>query len=180
MGGLGLSNAWLVGGGAALAVLLVASIAVALLNADTEFEPGSPEAAVQTLLRAADDEDVESAYGLLSDALQDQCALEDFAGGPRRQIHNLADQRLAYENTRTVGETVFVNVRVTEFSGGDFFGSHSSFEQQYALRLTDGEWQFTQYPWPFFQCGPFKPLRPVPVAPARREPTIVVPTPESS
>ena len=172
-----MSNVWLIGGGAALAALLVASIVVAVLEGDAEFEPGSPEAAVQTLLRAADDEDVESAYGLLSDALQDQCALEDFAGGPRRPIHNLADQRLTYEKTRTVGETVFVDVRVTEFSGGDFFGSHNSFDQQYALRLTDGQWRFTQYPWPFFQCGPFKPL---PVEPARPVPTRVAPTPEPS
>ena len=77
-----MSNAWLIGGGAALAALLVASIVVAVIEDDHEFEPGSPEAAVQAFLRAVDSEDLESAYGLLSDALREQCSLEDFAGGP--------------------------------------------------------------------------------------------------
>ena len=172
-----MSNTWLIGGGAALAALLVASIVVAVIEGDHKFEPGSPEAAVQTLLRAVDSEDLESAYGLLSDPLREQCTLEDFAGGPRRPIRDFGNQRLVLEDTRTVGDTVFVDVRVTEFQGGDLFGSNYSFEQQYALRLIDGQWRFTQYPWPFFQCGPFKLA---PAEPEKPVPTAVVPTPESS
>ena len=170
-----MSNTWLIGGGAALAALLVASILVAVIEGDHEFEPGSPEAAVQTLLRAVDSEDLESAYGLLSDPLREQCTLENFASGSSRPIRDFGNQRLVLEDTRTVGDTVFVDVRVTEFQGGDFFGSHYSFEQQYALRLIDGQWRFSQYPWPFFQCGPFKPALEEPARPA---PTAVVPTPE--
>ena len=160
-----MSNAWLIGGGAALAALVVASIVVALVEGDGEFEPGSPEAAVQTFLRAVGDDDLETAYSLLSDDLQEQCSVEDFAGGPSRLVSDFDDRRLTIEDTRTVGDTVFVDVRVTDFHGvGPFGTSESSFEQQYALRLTGGQWRFTQYPWPFFQCGPFKP---VPAEPPR-------------
>jgi len=157
--------------------LLVASIVVGVIEDDHEFEPGSPEAAVQAFLRAVDSEDLESAYGLLSDALREQCSLEDFAGGPRRLIRDFGNQRLVLENTSTVGDTVYVDVSVTEFQGGDLFGSHYSFEQRYALRLSDGQWWFTQYPWPFFPCGPFKPA---PAEPERPAPAAAVPTPESS
>ncbi|MDA1348683.1 MAG: hypothetical protein O3A47_07430 [Chloroflexi bacterium] len=169
-----MSKLWLIGGGAALAALLVASIIVALVEGDVEFEPGSPEAAVQTFLRAVGDDDLETAYGMLNNDLQEQCTLEEFAGGPRMFGSDIGDRRLTLESTRTVGDTVFVDVRVTEFHGVRPFGtSDYSFDQQFALRMTDGRWRFTQYPWPFYQC-----LKPVPAEPARPAPTAVVPTPE--
>ena len=95
-----------------------------------------------------------------------------FAGGnfPRRD--RLRDDRVTLESTATVKETVFVTVRVTQFRGSGLFGaSESSFEQRFALRQEDRQWRFTEYPWPFFRCGPFEPSEPEPSRPRPPEPT---------
>ena len=42
---------WLIGAAVFLAVLLIASIVLALTSKEAEFAPGTPENAVQTLLR---------------------------------------------------------------------------------------------------------------------------------
>ena len=53
---------WLIGAAVFLAVLLVASIALALLSKEAEFAPGTPEHAVQSLLRSVEADDIETAY----------------------------------------------------------------------------------------------------------------------
>ena len=65
---------WLIGGGAALGALLIASIALALTNRPADFAPGTPEAAVQALLRAAAVDDFEAAYRLLASELRADCS----------------------------------------------------------------------------------------------------------
>ena len=57
---------WLIGAAAILAVLLVASIVLALTSKETEFAPGTPERAVQDLLRSAEADDIETAYTVCS------------------------------------------------------------------------------------------------------------------
>ena len=165
----------LIGGGLFLAALLVASVVVALLEDEESFAEGSVEEAVQVYLKAVEDDDFETAYGSLSSKLKDECPIDEFAGGNIPTRSDLGDDRVTLEKTTTVKETVFVTVRVTRIRGSGPFGtSESSFEQRFSLRQEDGGWRFTEYPWPFFRCGPFKPEpapRPPTATPVPAEPT---------
>ena len=64
-------RAWLLGGAALLGVLLIGSVAVALLDEAEPLPEGTPEAAVQRYLKAAETEDYQLAYSLLSSTLQE-------------------------------------------------------------------------------------------------------------
>ena len=158
-----MSRNWLIGGGIFLAALLVASIVVALLDSEETFPKGSAERAVQEYLKAVGDDDFEAAYGFLSAELMEECTIGEFAGGNVPMRSDLADDRITLEKTNTVGATVFVTVRVWQVrSSGPFGTSESSFEQRFSLGKQDEQWRFTEHPWPFLRCGPFKP------EPARR------------
>ena len=140
---------WLIGGGALLGVLLIGSVALALLSGETEFAPGTPERAVQDLLRAAEDDDIETVYAMLSQELRQRCELKNYAVGRVRELEIFATLR----DAKIVDGTTFVNVRITEFYGGGPFGSgESSHDQRFALRQEAGEWKFTEYPWPYAYC----------------------------
>ena len=77
---------WLIGGGAILAVLLAASVIVALVRGESEFEPGSPELTVQQYVKALVESDFETAESLWSPGLREDCPFEEFLlnvkGGP--------------------------------------------------------------------------------------------------
>ena len=74
---------WFIGAAVFLAVLIIASIVLALTSKETEFAPGAPERAVQNFLRAAEDDDIETAYAMLSAELQRKCELKNFTDGGR-------------------------------------------------------------------------------------------------
>lgn len=144
---------WLIGAAAFLAVLLVVSIVLALTSRETEFAPGTPERAVQDLLRAAEDDDIEAAYGMLSTELRGKCELKNFADGSRYPSGDDRNIRATLRATRVVGDTTFVNVEVTRFRGsGPFDSGESSFGRRFELRQEDGEWKFAEYPWPYDYC----------------------------
>ena len=174
-----MTKGWLIGGGVFLGALLIASVIVAMLDRDEPLPEGSPEAAVQSFLKAIEDENFEVAHSSLSDSLREDCPIEKFAGGNIRGDSKLRDNRITLERTKTVQDTVFVTVRVTQFHGsGPFGASESSFEHRFALRQEEGRWRFTEFPWPFFRCGPFEPVRVKPAAPPTPEPT-PIPEPTS-
>ena len=144
---------WLIGAAAFLAVLLIASIFLALTSRETEFTPGTPERAVQDLLRAAENDDIEAAYGMLSAELQEKCELKNYVDGGRYRFDDDRDIRATLRETKVVDDITFVNVRVTRFYGGGPFDSgESSYNQQFALKQEGGEWKFTEYPWPYDYC----------------------------
>ena len=176
-----MAKGWLIGGGAFLVVLLVASIIVALLEREEPLTAGTPEAAVQQFLRAAEAEDLALAFDSLSAALQEECSLQEFGGRGYPTRNQLGDARITLEKSQVVDDTAFVTVRISQFRGSGPFGtSESTFEQRYSLMREDGDWKIAEYPWPFFNCGPLKPMpiRPPPRAPeeVRVEPT-PAPTP---
>ena len=148
---------WLIGAAAILAALLVVSIVLALTSKETEFAPGTPERAVQDLLRSAEGERIMNAwvlaYAMLSQELRDKCEITDYAGEWRYRYSDDQDIRATLRDTEPIADTTFVNVQITEFSGGGPFDSREwSHEVQYALRQEDGEWKFTEYPWPYDYC----------------------------
>lgn len=144
---------WLIGAAAFLAVLLIASIVLALTSRETEFAPGTPERAVQNLLRAAENDDVESSYALLSSELQGKCELKNFADSGGYRYRDDRDIRVALRDAKVIDDITFVTVQVTQFYGsGPFDNSMSSYDQRYALQQEGGEWKFTEYPWPYDYC----------------------------
>ena len=144
---------WLIGAAVFLAVLLIASIVLALTSKEAEFAPGTPENAVQTLLRAAEDDDIETAYSMLSQELQQKCELKNFADGGRYRSSDDRDIRATLRDTKVVGDITFINVRVTQFYGnGPFDSGESSYDRRFALQQEEGEWKFTEYPWPYDYC----------------------------
>ena len=152
---------WMIGAASALGVLLVVSVAVALLERETEFEAGTPEAKVQSFLQAMDESEYEDAYSMLTSSLQQDCGPEQIFASRLNYDNRFEDNRITLERTDTVGAVTFVTLRVTEFrSDGPFGSSESSYEQQYALEPEDGDWRFRQYPWPLYDCGAIRPPTP--------------------
>ncbi len=170
-----MARGWLIGGGVFLALLLVASIIVALVQQEEDLPEGTSEAAVQSYLRAVDAEDYQLAYTFLSQDIKEDCEFEDFVGSLSQFERNMVGgDRIILEDTNIVDDTAFVTVRISEFQRSDFFGSSEySYTQTYTLKMEDGEWRFTQNPWPFFFCDQFerRPPAPIPVVP-------ITPTPE--
>ena len=143
---------WLIGAAVVLGVLLIASMVLALTSQETEFAPGTPERAVQDLLLAAENEDIEAAYEMLSSELRRKCELKDYADEGYR-FHDDRDIRATLRDTKIVDDITFVNVRITQFYGGGPFDSgESSFDRRFELRQEGGEWKFTEYPWPYDYC----------------------------
>ena len=146
---------WLIGAAAFLAVLLIASIVLALTSKEAEFAPGTPEHAVQTLWRVAESEDIKTAYTMLSQELQQKCTLKNYidGSGVPFSIRNSRNSRVTLRDTKIVGDITFVSVRVTRFYGsGPFDSGESSYDRRYALQQEEGEWKFTEYPWPYDYC----------------------------
>ena len=160
---------WIIGGAAVLALLLVASVIVALSESEETFAAGTPESAVQSFIKAFDDEDFQASYELLSNGLKDRCTVDQMFGWQGGFNDRFRDSRITLEDTTVVASTTVVAVRITEFrNGGPFDTSESSYVQRYTLRQEEGQWRFSQFPWPMFNCGPVKIPAP---APAVVEPT---------
>ena len=144
---------WLIGAAVFLAVLLIASIVLALTSKEAEFAPGTPEHAVQSLLRSVEADDIETAYAMLSQELQQKCELKNFADGGRYRSGDDRDIRATLRATKTIDDITFVNVEVTQFYGsGPFDSGESSYDRRFALQQESGEWKFTDYPWPYDYC----------------------------
>ena len=169
-----MTKGWLIGGAAFLVLLLVVGVAVALLENEKSFADDTPEATVQGFLRAVEDEEHQLAHGFLSQGLREECTFDQFfsrTGGPAA---GLRYDRISLKRTKIEGDSAFVTVRVTNFRGSGPLGtSEASHDQTFALAREDDAWLFSEYPWPFFGCGPYKP-RPAPIPakpPPVREPT---------
>ena len=172
---------WIIGGVAALALLLIVSVVVALLESEESFAADTPEGAVQSFLRSIEDEDFQAVYTLLSADLKERCSIEQIFGSRGFFNERFRDSRITHEDTTTIDSTTVVTIRISTFrnSGpfGDPFGtSEYSYEQRYTLRQEEGQWRFVEYPWPLFNCGHtrFELPRPVVIEPTR------VPTPPAN
>lgn len=163
-----MNNYWLIGGAAVLGILIVASIVVAILQKEAKFAPGSPEAAVQAYLRALDEADFQSVHDALSPELQERCSIEDMFGGryPTQRRSSLEDKRITLDGARTLDETTFVTISISELRSDGLFGpSGYDYDETFALKQFDGHWKFSENPWPRFECAWPPPEPPRPAAP---------------
>lgn len=148
------SSKWLVGAGAVIAVLVVVSVLVAVLgNAGetTTFPEDTPEGVVQRYLQAVQDSETQVAYDYMGAALQEACSVQEFRDQTRWSADN--DNKVILEGTEVVGDQTIVTVRITQVrTEPPFAPSESSFQQEYNLEQQNGDWRFTEPPWPFSWC----------------------------
>ena len=144
---------WLIGGGALLGILLIASVAITVTRGETEFDPGSPEYTVQRYLKALDSGDHEAAEGLWSPELREDCSFVAFALHAGRGFEGVSEARITLENTRIVGETTVVSLGVVRSGGGGIFGP-SEWESTYdfGVRNFEGEWLISGHHWLANDC----------------------------
>ena len=163
-----MAKVWTIVAAVALVVLLVASVVVAVLEREEPFEAGTAEATVQDFLRAVKEDEFETAYGLLSAELKEECSAEQVFSNTLRNRVQFDQNRITLEQTNEVGGATFVTIRISSFRrDGPFGSSENHFLQRYALRQTEAQWRFVEFPWPLFECGPFKPAPRAPVEPVR-------------
>ncbi len=175
-----MAKAWLIGSGGFLAVLLIVSIILALQEQEVTLSEGTPEGVVQQYLAAVESEDFETAYGLFSSELREDCTLQDLAGSSLRFDDRLQRSRIVLDKATSLEDGAFVTVHVTEFSGRGAFGtSEWTHTEQFSLAREGEEWRFNKLPWPSFGCprNSLEPPRPVTAATPEPKPT---PTPEST
>ena len=179
-----MTKIWLIGAGVLLGGLLIAAVAVALLEKEDPLTEGTPEAAVQIFLLSLEDEDYDASYDLLSTELKQDCEIADLFTFPGRTSDRLKSDRITLDKTTFVNGTAVVTVILTQFRGsGPFGASESSYPQQFFLQQEEGEWKFKDYPWPLFRCGPFKVVPEAPHQPEVPEPAptaLPEPTPTPS
>lgn len=151
----GITKYWLIAGGAALAALMTISVILALVDSEAQFPTDSPEAAVQRMLRAAEDGDGEAIYAMLSETLRGKCPAENFLDANAYGYGGGGDIQAVLEDTKSVNGATVVSVNVRRFDYGDsvFYGGGGyGYHENYRLAQEGGEWKFTDYPWPYGYC----------------------------
>ncbi|MDA1215982.1 MAG: hypothetical protein O2812_03825 [Chloroflexi bacterium] len=148
------SSRWLIGAGAVIAVLVVASVLVAVLGGSgetTAFPENTPEGVVQRYLQAVQDRESQTAFDYLGAELQEACTLQELRDQTRWSAEN--DNRVILEGTEVVGGQTIVTVRVTQLRvDPPSIPNESSFSPEYILEQQDGNWRFIQPPWPMGWC----------------------------
>lgn len=157
------STQLLIAVGASVLVIVVISIAVAVIAGDEQdFPAGSPEGTVQRYLRAIDDRDADAAIALFSADLAARCELEPVRSNPRRGFD--VDFRATLLDTTERDDVTEVRVRLTQYYGdGPFDRGESRQEHVFVLQQSAEGWRFTEPPWPS-SCPPAP--RTVPAPPA--------------
>ena len=153
------SSRWLAGAAVVVALLVVSSLVIAVLNRDREpdlLPAGSPERAVQDYILAAQREDAHAAYELLSEEARGWCGPEDLSLGSRyfRRPDETFSVRLV--ETEEDGDEAKVTIEVTWVEApGDIpllGGSVSDYDPVYRLVRERGEWRLRHFGWPAWYC----------------------------
>lgn len=134
--------------GAVVLGLLVVAAVVGSGTSTTDYEPGTPEAAVQRYFQALIDNRPTDAYRLYSTELAEQCdrALIDPYSPPV--------SRVVLDDVTTEGSVATVVVRITEtYSDGLLLTDENTFTVTLSLSTENGRWVFDQVPWPY-PCPP--------------------------
>lgn len=145
-------------GAAFVGVLIVAAVALTLLQREQSFEVDTPERAVQDFLKAYTDEHFGGAYDLWAGDLRRDCDRDEYVQHSVGSGGRLDDSRIRLTDTEYIGDNrqrAVVLARETRVSNdGPFSTSEWSNQQRYELALEQGQWRFTEVPWPSAACPP--------------------------
>lgn len=136
----------------AIAAVVVASVVVAISfgESETEFAPGTPEAAVQVYFRAIQDRDAELAFAQFTTALRDRCSTAEL----RRSYTSEGDFSVRIRGTTERERVTEVDARIAIRGGGSPFGGGYDVDSLMVLVLEGGEWRIDEPPWPLWWCPP--------------------------
>lgn len=141
---------------AAGVVLLGLLVVAAVVGSDrntADYEPGTPEAAVQAYFQALIDNRPADAYEFYSPELADSCDRSYFDPYSPRVTRVVLD-----EVTADTSEASVV-VRITQtWDSGPLMTDEDTFTETLSLINEDGRWRFDQVPWPY-PCPPLPPAR---------------------
>lgn len=145
MKGLTRSSIVLAAIGSAVAVVAVIGLVLAL-QPPKEFDPGTPEAAIQGYFQAVVDRSRVDAERFMTPNLVERC------GADLNQIRDTADSlRVAIVDTERDGNRVAVTVEVTERSAaGVFLGEPHTFKETLVVERVGDVWLIAEAPWPIY------------------------------
>jgi len=133
-----------------VAVAVIALVVIALLRGQIQFDPTSPEGAVQEYLQAIVDKRWEDALAVLDPQAFETC-------GPEHISSHVWDQEFTASHVGTnYGSTfTFVEVQFEYRDGGPWGGG--GWWEQFTLFEENGLWYITDDPWPNFRfsCSRF-------------------------
>ncbi len=152
----------LIGVVAGVILLVVLAIALSRLldDGETTYPPNTPEGTVQRYIRAAIDEDPETAIALLTEHYKTDCALRELrermghSSVRVRPIPPALDRyRVRLGNVEEIdSENVTVNIGISYVSEPDLFGfpdNTNTREYEFELhRSPDGFWLIAESEWP--------------------------------
>ena len=148
------SNRWLAIVGALIALAVVAGIVVtSFARGERLYPEGSPERTVQDYLHAVSNRDALNAASYLAPDLAQRCDKV-----PRESITNRgsASIRATLDRATVRGDRLAeIHVRITESYSADspFASGDSTTTQVFLLTQIDGQWRFSEAPWPMY-CPP--------------------------
>ncbi|MGE0133703.1 MAG: hypothetical protein AB7L91_06585 [Dehalococcoidia bacterium] len=130
------------------AAIAAAAVVAAQRGGEDELPDGTPGRTVQLYLRAVEDQDAAEAFSYLSPEVTDRCSTM-----PREVISRRGDIaiRATLEETKIDGDAATVRVELTERYDSSPFGSSDPKQTiVFDLERIEGEWLFSQPPWPIF------------------------------
>ncbi len=151
------SNRWLMGMGAALAVLVVVAIVASFIGSEpAQYSEDTPEGITQRYLTAMVAGDVTAAHAYLSTDLQEQCALSEWKRVTRTPTR-YEDSQMLLQDVRYFDDTeARVSVDINELRTPqpfDLTPREYTTRLEFTLELQDdGSWRFSQVPWPTYRC----------------------------
>jgi hypothetical protein len=106
-------------GAGVLALVVVSVIVVLVLRKGPQaFPAGSPQAALSRYLAAWDDNDIEAAYGLLSQGAHDRVAYSEYQSAANSyQAYGQTAHDVTIDRVTGTGDRVTIQVTVQEFYG---------------------------------------------------------------
>jgi len=181
------SSQWFLGVALAVLALIVLAVVVSLVNRPgkvTLLSEDTAEGTVQRYLLAIEEDARQRAYGYLSSELQEVCSF----GIIRKSTDWFRpdEMRITLEGTEPLDGLdgkVEVRVRIIQFYISSplldpipLSARESSYTERFTLKQADGEWRFTEPPWPMRWC-PGLHVTPVPSPIPPPPPPPPVPTP---
>lgn len=130
-----------------MVLLAAAAVVVSGARRPADLVANSPEGVVQRYLHAISDADRAAMQDTFAPTMRERCAEPSPLPQDRRPLE--AD----LVATRVVDDdTVDVEVRITEFSGGPPFGATYDYTEVFVTERTDGTWLIADAPWPYLEC----------------------------
>lgn len=150
------SSKWLLGIGALVVVLVVASVLIAVLGGDSvEDHPAdTPEGVVQRYLQAMSDGDASLALSYMEQEARDGCTVQEVTQQARWFTEDSGRRSIELvETTELSGGGMQVEVRVTEVRVEPPFGIDEwSYTEWLRLIPEDGDWVIEYPAWPVNWC----------------------------